>query len=143
MGPPIVQALEGSAADALAERGEDRRLHIRVRAEPWLLHETFVERRQPVEGDARVAVMLDVVANVARENEKAAEKPWSRRPRHLVGRSRRGDSTVLADESNILNDDVPGAVRDKPVEQKALPRVRDRDRTPRGCSDVAGVASAR
>src|SRR4051794_2280111 len=59
-----------SAIDALAERGEDRALDDGVRLKPIARHQELVQLLQSVEGDAWVPMMLDVIADVARQDEE-------------------------------------------------------------------------
>ena len=55
--------------DALAERGDDGAPDHGVRLETLPRHQELVQLRQPIEGNARVPMMLEVKADVARQDE--------------------------------------------------------------------------
>src|SRR4051812_12270090 len=60
-------------SDALAERGEHGAPDHGVRPKSLARHELLVQLGQPIEGDARVPVMLEVIADIARQDEDRLE----------------------------------------------------------------------
>ena len=115
-------------ANAVAKRREDRAPDNRVLLEALTRYKPFVQVGQAIKRNARIPVMLDVVANIAGQNKDRLQQS---------GDSGAGDSifffltlhrAVLANNPRILNSDMPRAIRNNPVEEKGVPGAKNCER---------------
>jgi hypothetical protein len=70
-------------------------------------------------------VVLDVIANIAWQNKNRLEQSRDCGARNAVFFFLANDCAVLANNSRILNGDVPSAIRNDPIEQEGIPRAKN------------------
>ena len=101
------------------------RLNDGVPAEALARHELFVQVRQSIKRDAWIPMVLDVVADIARQDEDQLDQvkmvvrviPYF----FVIALYR----TMLANDEGILNHDMPGAIGDDPKRQEGVPGAKD------------------
>ena len=111
--------------DALAKRGDDGAPDHGMRLETLALHQELVQLRQPIEGNARVPMMLEVKADVARQDEDRLEPGRDGAARDAVLGFVAFDGAVLADQARVLECDMRRAKRHEPIPDESGPGPED------------------
>src|ERR1700732_1313886 len=92
--------------DALTKRGDDGAPDHGVRLETLARHQELVQLRQPIEGNARVPMVLEVKADVARQEKDRPEPGRDGAARDAVLGFVAFDGAVLADQARVLECDM-------------------------------------
>lgn len=66
--------------------------------------------------------MLNVVADIARQDKDRLEPSRDRGAGNPILFFVAFDGTVLADDTRVLNRDMPGAIGDDPIQQEQAPK---------------------
>jgi len=111
--------------DALAKRGDDGAPDHGMRLETLARHQELVQLRQPIERNARVPMMLEVEADVARQDEDRLEPSRDGAARDAVLGFVAFDSAVLADQARVLECDMRRAKRHEPIPDETGPGPED------------------
>src|SRR5713226_5295475 len=85
-----------------------------------------MEFRKPVERNARIEVMLDVIIHVLRRHKDVLEQGSARGSGMRVRVAPALDRGMLGDTADTKNQDEPGEERNKPVHQEQMQRAEPR-----------------
>src|SRR6476620_4175132 len=84
---------------------------------------------QTVERDTRIPVMLDVIADIARQDENRLKQSRNRGASDTVFFFLAFHCAVLANNPRVLYCNVPRAIRNDPVKQEGVPSAKDGERS--------------
>lgn len=94
-------------------------------AETLARHQLSMQVRQSIKWDTRIPVMLDVVADIARQDEEQLDQGGDGGAGNPILFIIALYCTVLANDACILNHNMPGAIGDDPKEQEGVPSAKD------------------
>ena len=101
-------------------------------AEALTRYKLFVQVGQTIKRNARIPVMLDVVANIAGQDKDRLQQSGDRGASDAIFFFLTLHRAVLANNPRILNGDMPGAIRNNPVEEKGVPGAKNCERSDDG-----------